>query len=82
MSAPSSDNPLWRAHLEQVQRIHGKPVATSAPPPRQRRPPISDREAAEARHAEWTAAGVGRLGRRLLAEVEAYLAFFAIARAE
>jgi hypothetical protein len=52
------------------------------PPPRQRRPPISDREAAEARRAEWTAAGVGRLGRRLLADVETYLAFFAIARAE
>ena len=43
---------------------------------------MSDREAAEARHAEWTAASVGRLGRRVLAEVETYLAFLAIARAE
>ena len=82
MSASSSDNPLWRAHLEQVLRIHGKPAATSAPPARQHRPPMSDREAAQASHAELTADGVGRLGRRLLADVEPYLAFFAIARAD
>jgi hypothetical protein len=81
VSASSSDNPLWRPYLEQVQRIHGKPAATSAPP-RELRPPMSDYHAAEARHAEWTAGGVGRLGRRLLADVEPYLAFFSIARAE
>jgi hypothetical protein len=31
---------------------------------------------------EWTARPVGRLGRPLLAEIEAYLHFFAIARHE
>jgi hypothetical protein len=39
-------------------------------------------EAAACRRAEWTAARPGRLGRVLLAEVERYLAFFAIARAD
>lgn len=37
-------------------------------------------EAAASRREEWTAARPGRLGRLLLAEVERYLAFFAIAR--
>ncbi len=32
--------------------------------------------------AEWTARPVGRLGRPLLVEIETYLNFFAIARAE
>jgi hypothetical protein len=36
--------------------------------------------AQEARRGEWTSAPPGRLGRRLLADVEAYLEFFAIAR--
>lgn len=31
---------------------------------------------------EWTAAPVGRLGRPLLVEIEAYLEFFAIARTD
>jgi hypothetical protein len=34
----------------------------------------------EARAAEWTAGGLGRLGRLLLADVETYLASFAIAQ--
>jgi hypothetical protein len=40
-----------------------------------------DREAEEARRAEWTAAAPGRLGRRLIADIDRYLEFFAIARA-
>jgi hypothetical protein len=31
---------------------------------------------------EWTARPLGRLGRPLVAEIEAYLAFFSIARGE
>lgn len=31
---------------------------------------------------EWTARPLGRLGRPLVAEIETYLAFFSIARAE
>jgi hypothetical protein len=31
---------------------------------------------------EWTARPLGRLGRPLVAEIEAYLTFFSIARAE
>lgn len=46
-----------------------------------RRISISVRESDEARRAEWAAPSLGRLGRRLLADVEPYLDFFAIARA-
>jgi hypothetical protein len=35
-----------------------------------------------ARRGEWHARPLGRLGRRLLPEVERYLAFYAVARAE
>ena len=42
---------------------------------------MSDREAEAARRNEWTAPSPGWLGRRLLADVETYLEFFAIARA-
>jgi hypothetical protein len=40
------------------------------------------REAEEARRGESTATPPGRFGRRLLADIEPYLAFFAIARAD
>jgi hypothetical protein len=43
---------------------------------------MNDREGDETRHAEWTAAPPGRLGRRLLADVEPYLGFFAIAHTD
>jgi hypothetical protein len=46
------------------------------------RPLIDDGGGAdEARRGEWTVTPPGRLGRRLLADIELYLAFFAIARA-
>jgi hypothetical protein len=78
MATRSPVNPLWQAHLAQLRRLHG---AASAPePPRAPRAAVGAREAQEARSGEWTAAPPGRLGRRLLADVEAYLEFFAIAR--
>jgi hypothetical protein len=41
---------------------------------------MSADRAEEARCAEWTASPPGRLGRRLLADIDPYLEFFAIAR--
>jgi hypothetical protein len=41
-----------------------------------------DREADEARRREWTGPPTGRLGRLLLAGIEPYLGFFAIAGAD
>ena len=40
---------------------------------------MSPAEASACRRAEWTAGRPGRLGRLLHAEVELYLAFFAVA---
>ena len=59
-------------HLERLSSIHD--VA-----PR-RSPHWTMRDADEALRGEWTAAPPGRLGRRLLADVEPYLDFFATAR--
>ena len=67
---PSQDHQLRASH---------QATATGG---RTRRGSISGREADEARRAEWAAPPLGRLGRRLLADVEPYLDFFAIARAE
>ena len=64
-------NSLWDDHLERLGSIHDV-----AP----RRSPRTTRDADEAVRGEWTAAPPGRLGRRLLADVEPYLDFFAIAR--
>jgi hypothetical protein len=78
MNAPSSDNPLWQEHLERLRRLYGQS------PPRTTQNGtgriMGDRDAEEARHAEWTATPPGRLGRRLLADIEPYLEFFALAR--
>jgi hypothetical protein len=81
MSAPSSGNPLWQEHLERLRRLHRQS------PPRTRstgtrRIFMSDPEAEEARHGEWTATPPGRLGRRLPADIEPYVEFFAIAGAD
>jgi hypothetical protein len=81
MNAPSPGNPQWQEHLERLRRLH------SQSPPRTR-PTVSrrilmrDREAEEARHGERTATPLGQLGRRLLADIEPYLEFFAIAGAD
>jgi hypothetical protein len=77
---PPSDNPLWDAHLERLHRLEGERHGASVQGTRFRRS-ISDREAAEARRGEWAARPPGRLGRRLLIDLEPYLEFFAIARA-
>jgi hypothetical protein len=78
MNAPSPGNPQWQEHLERLRRLHGQS------PPRTRhigtrRISMSDRET---EHGEWTATPPGRLGRRLLADIEPYLEFFAIAGAD
>jgi hypothetical protein len=81
MNPPSSGNPLWQEHLERLRRLHGQ----SSPRTRHtgtRRISMSDRDVEKARHGEWTATPPGRLGRRLLADIESYLEFFAIASAD
>jgi hypothetical protein len=81
MSAPYPENPLWEEHLERWRRVaNQRPTSTKRASAR--RVFMSDRDAGEARRAEWTASPPGRLGRRLLADVEPYLAFFAIVRAD
>jgi hypothetical protein len=80
MNAPSPRNPLWQAHIERLQRICGT-TAPAAAQARTQWASMSDGKAEEARLAEWTATPPGRLGRRLFAEIEPYLEFFAIARA-
>jgi hypothetical protein len=88
MSMPAeTGNPLWQAHIERLHDIYGAtpPAAAKVRKPRTSRMPrtlTGDREAEKARHGEWTARPPGRLGRRLLADVEPYLEFFAIARAD
>jgi len=71
----TSSNPLWGEHVDRLRALHYTPT-----PARRARPTPSAPEAEAARHGEWTAAAPGRLGRRLLADVDAYLGFFAIAR--
>jgi hypothetical protein len=76
----SPRNQLWEAHLERLHRLGGAP-----PPVRHGRAraalPTHIRDAESAQYGEWTAPPLGRFGRPLLAEVESYLEFFAIARA-
>ena len=80
MSTPSPGNPLWQAHIERLQCIYGVTPPAPAQTAR-RRSSVGDREAEDARDSEWTATPPGKLGRRLLADVEPYLEFFAVARA-
>jgi len=77
VSTRRSDDQLSQAHLEHVRRVSGSTVP--APP---RLASIDDAEPAAAQAGEWAAAPPGRLGRRLVADVERYLEFFAIARAD
>jgi hypothetical protein len=64
-------------HPASTRIDHAKPAS-----PRGASPAPTEARAGdtEAREAEWTAGGVGRLGRLLLADVERYLDFFAIAQ--
>jgi hypothetical protein len=65
-----SGNPLWDAHLRRLRLLYG--VASLLP--------SGDREDEKARRSEWAPRPLGRLGRRLVADVDPYLEFFAIAR--
>ena len=64
--------PPWDEHLERLSSIHDLAPRRSLH--------WTTRDADEPVRDEWTAPPPGRLGRRLLADVEPYLDFFAIAR--
>jgi hypothetical protein len=72
-------NHLWQEHLARLEQLHGA-AAVKPLRPRPRRVAGGDGRTAWALHGELTANPPGRLGRPLLAEIEAYLEFFAIAR--
>ena len=63
-------NPLWEAHLRRLGQLYGERARVW----------VGSREAEEARRSEWAPHPLGRLGRRLFADVDPYLEFFAIAR--
>jgi hypothetical protein len=63
-------NPLWEAHLRRLGQLYGDRARVW----------VGSREAEEARRSEWAPHPLGRLGRRLFADVDPYLEFFAIAR--
>jgi hypothetical protein len=81
MNEPSRSNTLWQEHVERLQRLYGRTPARSTQVGTERNLSSVER-AEEARRAEWTATPPGRLGRRLLVDIETYLGFFAIARAD
>lgn len=63
-------NPLWEAHLRRLGQLYGDRARVW----------VGGREAEEARRSEWAPRPLGRLGRRLFADLDPYLEFFAIAR--
>jgi hypothetical protein len=63
-------NRLWQEHLERLGSIHDIPPRRTT----------TVRDAEDAVRGEWSARPPGRLGRRLLEDVERYLDFFATAR--
>jgi hypothetical protein len=81
VNARSPGNPLWQEHLERLGHLHGQPPPATTHTGT-RRTFLGCRDAEDARHGEWTATPPRRLGRRLLADVEPYLEFFAIAGAD
>jgi hypothetical protein len=76
MNAPPPGNPLWHEHVERLRGLSRPRLPCQTGP----QPSISDLEAQAAGRGEWTAAAPGRLGKRLLADIEPYLEFFAIVR--
>ena len=76
----TNGNAPWDAHMERLTRIWD-PSPKVAPRAAARSPVVSDAEAEKAARGEWNAIPPGPLGRRLLADIEPYLAFFAIAHA-
>ena len=71
-------NPQWQQHVARLEELLGSRAGASRPAARPAT--VDSREAEEARRGEWTATPPGPLGRRLLADVDPYLAFFAVAR--
>ena len=71
MNRLSAENPLWSAHLELLHGLGGAPPRPIS---------VTTRPAERADLGEWSAPPPGRLGRRLLPEVERYLEFFALTR--
>jgi hypothetical protein len=65
-------NSLWDEHLERLRAIN-----RLAPRPTM---PLVAPDVVDALRGEWDVRPPGRLGRRLLADVERYLDFFAVAR--
>jgi hypothetical protein len=71
---------LWDEHLERLGRLFGtRPSAASFRATCSAA--VGDGQAHEARRREWAAPPPGRLGRRLIADIEPYLEFFATAQA-
>lgn len=72
----AADKDTWEEHMERWRRASRRaamhPVAGRTSP--------DGGEARSAVAAEWIAAPPGRLGRRLLADIEPYLEFFTLAR--
>jgi hypothetical protein len=73
-------NSLWQAHLERMRSLSRTAAPVARPRPRRAEIGAGNDNLMHARSGEWTAAPPGRLGRRLLADIEPYLEFFAIAR--
>ena len=73
-------NPLWQEHIERLRSLYAEPAEVDHA--EAGKPLVSDTDAAEARRGEWAATPPGRLGRRLLADIDLWLEFFAIARAD
>jgi hypothetical protein len=71
MNRPSPENRLWIAHLELLQGLGGARPRTIS---------VTAESSERTSLGEWAAPPPGRLGRRLLPEVERYLEFFALAR--
>jgi hypothetical protein len=72
-------NGLGDEHVERTSRSYDGGLALPAHPTT-RVVAIEDTRARDAPRGEWTARPPGRLGRQVLADVERYLDFFAIAR--
>jgi hypothetical protein len=76
MNVPPIEDDIWEKHMERWRRASRR----AAMHPGAERSSLDAREARSAAASEWTAAPPGRLGRRLLADIEPYLEFFALAR--
>jgi len=76
MSVPTSEDDIWDEHMERWRQASRRAAKHSGAG----RSALDVGEARSAAASEWTAAPPGRLGRCLLAAIEPYLEFFALAR--